>query len=162
VVPVTLGSMTPAQEESWRILLDLYPAFSAGWCLVGGQMVWLFANEYHVDPIRVTEDVDVVVDIRADQRAIRRLCAWLEDRQLRLEGMNVEGIGHRFTSTTFQGLGKVAFDILAPDNMGERADLTTSPPARTVSAPGTRVALDSAQRIEVVSGGMRGTSCVHH
>ena len=69
--------MTPAQEESWRILIDLYPVFPSGWCLIGGQMVWLFANEHDVDPIRATEDVDVVVDIRADQQAIRRLCNWL-------------------------------------------------------------------------------------
>jgi hypothetical protein len=156
VAPVTLGSMTPAQEESWGILLDFYPVFPTGWCLVGGQMVWLLANEYHVDPVRVTEDVDVVVDIRADQQAIKRLCSWPEDQHFKLEGRNAAGIGHRYISTTFQGPGKVSFDILAPDNMGQRADLTTSPPARTVSAPGTRAALDAAQGIEVVSGGRPG------
>lgn len=153
---VTLGQMTPAQEESWRILIDLYPVFPSGWCLIGGQMVWLFANEYNVDPIRATEDVDVAVDIRANQQAIRRLCAWLESRHLMLEGMNTDGIGHRYVSSTYQGPGRVMFDVLAPDNVGERADLTTSPPARTVSAPGTRNALDAAQRIEVVLGDRTG------
>jgi hypothetical protein len=29
--------MTPAQEESWRILLDLYTNFQDGWCLIGGR-----------------------------------------------------------------------------------------------------------------------------
>jgi len=101
-------------------------------------MVWRFANEHNVDPIRATEDVDVVVDIRADQQAIRRLCSWLESCHLKLEGMNTDGIGHRYVSSTFQGPGRVVFDVLAPDNVGERADLTTSPPARTVSAPGIR------------------------
>lgn len=154
--PVTLVQMTPAQEESWRILLDLYPVFPSGWCLIGGQMVWLFACEYNVDPVRATEDVDVAVDIRADQQAIRRLCAWLESRHLMLEGMNTDGIGHRYVSSTYEGPGKVMFDVLAPDNVGGRADLTTSPPARTVSAPGTRNALDEVQRIEVVLGHRTG------
>jgi hypothetical protein len=30
-----LGPMTPAQEESWRNLLDLYIDFQQGWCLIG-------------------------------------------------------------------------------------------------------------------------------
>lgn len=119
MAPITLGLMTPAQQESWRILLDLHPAFPTGWCLIGGQMVWLLASEA---------------------------------RHCRLEGMNIDGIGHRYVSTTYPGPGKVVFDVLAPDNIGDRADLTTSPPARTISAPGTRNALDDTQCIEVVSG----------
>src|SRR5579864_8991739 len=73
--------------------------------------------------------------------------SWLESCHLKLEGMNTDGIGHRYVSSTFQGPGRVVFDVLAPDNVGERADLTTSPPARTVSAPGIRKkALASARR----------------
>jgi len=150
MAPVTLSSMTPTQEEGWRTLLDLYQDFRIGWCLIGGQMVWLLAIEHGIEPIWLTDDVDVAVDIRADQEAIRRLCAWLESRQFRLEGINKDGIGHRFLSTTYPGPGQVKFDVLAPDNVGQRADLTTSPPARTVSAPGTRYALDTAQAIEIV------------
>lgn len=148
--PVVLSSMTPTQEEGWRALLDLHQDFRSGWCLIGGQMVWLLAIEHSVVPIRLTDDVDVAVDIRADQGAIRRLCTWLESHQFELEGMNKEGIGHRYVSTTYRGPGKVKFDVLAPDNIGQRADLTTSPPARTVSAPGTRNALDAAEDIEIV------------
>jgi hypothetical protein len=150
VNPVVLKAMTPAQEESWKVLLEFYVELPAGWCLIGGQMVWLLALERGVEPIRVTEDVDVVVDIRVDQGAITRLCAWLESRGFELEGINTDGVGHRYVSSTYEGPGKVMFDVLAPDNMGERADLTTSPPARTVSAPGTRVALDDIQPVEIV------------
>lgn len=35
--------------------------------------------------------------------------------------------------------------MLAPDNVGERANLTTSPPARTVSAPATQGVFDAAE-----------------
>lgn len=148
--PVTLTSMTPAQAEGWRTLLDLYQEFQAGWCLIGGQMVWLLALEHGVEPMRLTEDVDIVVDIRADQQAIKRLCTWLESHDFKLAGISPDGIGHRYVSTAYVGPGKVQFDVLAPDNMGQRTDLTTSPPARTVSAPGTRNALDAAQAIEIV------------
>jgi hypothetical protein len=141
--------MTPAQEKSWRILLDLYADFPGGWCLIGGQMVWLLANEHSVDPIRATDDVDVAVDIRTDQQAIRRLCVWLRSHGFELEGTSTDGIGHRYLSSTYQGPGRVVFDVLAPDNVGERADLTTSPPARTVSAPGSRAALDASRPVQV-------------
>jgi hypothetical protein len=153
---IPLDSMTPAQEEGWRVLLDLYEAFPEGWCIIGGQMVWLLAHEHGVEPIRATEDIDVVVDIRSDQRLIVRLCAWLESRDLELEGISADNIGHRYVSTAYNGPGKVAFDILAPDNVGERATLTTSPPARTVSAPGTRGALDAAAPIEISLGDRNG------
>jgi len=156
MAPVTPSSMTPTQEEGWRTLLDLYEDFRTGWCLIGGQMVWLLAIEHGVEPIWLTDDVDVAVDVRANQEAIRRLCAWLESRQFRLEGMNKDGIGHRFVSTTYPGPGQVKFDVLAPDNVGQRADLTTSPPARTVSAPGTRYALDTTEAIEIVLRGRSG------
>ncbi len=153
---IPLSSMTPPQEEGWRVLLDLYEAFPGDWCIIGGQMVWLLAHEHDVEPIRATEDIDVVIDIRADQQLIMRVCAWLEARGFRLDGISADSIGHRYVSTTYDGLGKVAFDILAPENVGERADLTTSPPARTVSAPGTRDALDAAEPLEILLGARRG------
>jgi hypothetical protein len=109
-----------------------------------------------VEPVRATEDVDVVVDIRADQRLLVRMCAWLESHDFALEGINTDGIGHRYVSRRYNGPGKVAFDILAPDNVGERASLITSPPARTVSAPGTRGVLDAAGSLEIVLGDRSG------
>lgn len=153
---IPLSSMTPSQEEGWRVLLDLYEAFPGGWCIIGGQMVWLLAREHGVEPVRVTEDIDVVVDIRADQQLITRMCAWLEAREFSLDGISADNIGHRYVSTAYNGPGKVAFDILAPENVGDRADLTTSPPARTVSAPGTRDALDAAEPLEILLGDRSG------
>lgn len=148
--------MTPSQEEGWGVLLDLYEEFAAGWCIIGGQMVWLLAREHGVEPTRVTEDVDVVVDIRTDQGLMARICAWLEHHHFDLDAISADGIGHRYLSTTYVGPGRVAVDILAPENMGSRADLTTTPPARTVSAPGTRGALDDAEPLEILLGDRSG------
>lgn len=153
---IPLSSMTPPQAEGWRALLDLYEAFPADWRITGGQMVWLLAREHSVEPIRATEDTDVVIEIRADQGLMKRVCAWLEERAFDLEGISADSIGHRYVSTTYTGPGKVAFDILAPENVGDRADLTTSPPARTVPAPGTRDALDAAEPVEIILGSRSG------
>lgn len=148
--------MTPAQEAGWHALIDLYESIQAGWCIIGGQMVWFLAQEHGVEPIRVTEDVDVVVDIRTNQRLMKQLCNWLEANSFDLESISTDGIGHRYVSADYNGLGRVMFDILAPENVGKLADLTTSPPARTVSAPGSRAVLDSAQPIEVLVGDRNG------
>jgi hypothetical protein len=85
-------SMTPAKEEGWRVLLDLYKAFPKGWCIIGGQMVWLLAHEYDVRPMRATDDVDIVVDIRADKGLIRRLCGWLESHGFELERIGTDSL----------------------------------------------------------------------
>ena len=110
--PVRLTSMMPAQECAWGVLLDLSADFRTDWCLIGGQMVWLFAQEHGIEPVQATEDVDIAVDIQADQGAIKRLCAWLETRDFKLEGVSPDGIGHRYVSSTYEGPGDVLFDVL--------------------------------------------------
>jgi hypothetical protein len=40
--------MTAAQQQGWEVLLDAALEFPEGWCLVGGQMVWLHAAEHGV------------------------------------------------------------------------------------------------------------------
>ena len=41
------------------------------------------------------------------------------------------------------------FDVLAPSGVGERARLTTVPPARTVQAPGSLQAFERSRLMEV-------------
>lgn len=119
MAPVTLAEiMSPAQKQGWLVLLRLAKVFPAGWCLVGGQMVWLLAAEYGADPPRATDDVDLVVDIRAEPAGIRDLCRWLEDNSFELEGISPDGIGHRYVKAAEPGPGRIMFDVLAPDNVG--------------------------------------------
>lgn len=147
---IVLPSMSPAQESGWEILLSLAEVFPDHWCLVGGQMVWLLAAEHDVEPPRATDDVDIVIDIRADPTRMRRICSWLENQGLPLAGISDQGIGHRYQRACEEGPGTVIFDVLAPDGIGQRADLTTTPPARTLSAPGTTAVLNSAELVEVL------------
>jgi hypothetical protein len=93
-------------------------------------MVWLLAAEHGIDPPRATNDVDLVVDIRAEPGGIKKMCRWLESERFELDGISPEGIGHRYTRAADPGPGKVIFDVLAVDNIGSRADLSTTQGAR--------------------------------
>lgn len=112
-------------------------------------MVWLLAAEHGVNPPRATDDMDIAVDIQSDKTNLRRICEWLEAHDLSLEGISTDGIGHRYTSRSNVEVGQVSFDVLAPDHIGLRADLVTTPPARTLQAPGARLALKSAESIPI-------------
>lgn len=63
---------------------------------------------------------------------------------------------HRYVRTTSGGR-EVRVDVLAPDGVGERADLTTTPPGRTLSVPGGTQALHRTTRVAVVHRGRTGT-----
>lgn len=141
--------MSPAQQQGWLSLIDLGSAFRTGWCLVGGQMVWLLAAEHGEVPPRATDDVDVVVDIRSLPTGIQDLCRWLEDNGFELDGISPDGIGHRYAKAADRDPGLVMFDVLAADNVGTRANLSTSRGARTVEAAGSRRALNNLERVEV-------------
>lgn len=48
-------------------MFDLTEADSENWLLIGGQMIYLLAIENGVQPVRATDDLDVVVDVRSKQ-----------------------------------------------------------------------------------------------
>jgi hypothetical protein len=48
-------------------------------------------------------------------------------------------------------------DVLAPDNLGRRADLTTTPPGRTLEVPGGRQAVQRTEPVRVRLGERTGT-----
>ena len=153
---IELPAMPHVQQQAWHVLLDLAEEDVAHWCLVGGQMVYVHAAEAGVKPPRPTVDVDVVVDVQAKPDATTWLSTWLINNGFVPDGMSPDGIGHRFIKDAEPGPGKVRVDVLAPDHSGPRARLTTSPPARTVEAPGTRQALMRAEVVDVAVVGATG------
>lgn len=119
-------------------------------------MVWLLAAEHGARPPRATDDVDIVADLRAKQASIRELCRWLEDNDLDLAGISPEGIGHRYVRAASPGPGDIMVDVLAIDNAGTRADLSTTRGARTVQATGSRRAPNNSEHVEVTIAGTTG------
>ncbi len=65
-----------------------------------------------------------------------------------------DGILHRFTGHV--GADEIVIDVLAPDNVGARADLTTSPPGRTIQVPAGTQALNRADYVRIQVEGRIG------
>jgi hypothetical protein len=149
--PFALVDRDPVAVDSdsismWRLLDEVERTFPGQWVLVGGQMVQLLGLEHGVEPERATIDADALIDVRLVPDGTARVAAFLEARGLALAGIGTDGEGHRFIG---EGL---LVDVLAPDNLGRRAKLTTIPPARTVEIPaGTRL-LQDPHRVPVDCG----------
>ncbi|HMO10199.1 MAG TPA: hypothetical protein PKB06_01545, partial [Actinotalea sp.] len=74
-----LPPMTPAQAEAWNGLLDVAERHPTGWTLVGGQLVQLHCIERGVAPARPTDDVDAVLDVRAEPDVLHTFTSALAD-----------------------------------------------------------------------------------
>lgn len=138
---------------AWHLLFDLADEVGDSWCLIGGLMVALHGLEHGKRMLRPTADGDVLADIRARQGALREIVTFLQARDLRPD----PGPGHllhRFRRETAHG--DIVVDVLAPDHVGARANLTTDPPGRTIEVPGGRQALSRSERIRVRVGGRTG------
>jgi hypothetical protein len=128
-------------DALWTALLDLGDAVTAEWVLVGGQMVLLHAIEHGAPWPRVSMDLDVIVNARVTA-AIRGFVAEIEALGFVLDGMSPELLAHRYRR------GAASIDVLAPEGLGGRTDLTTTPPGHTLQVPAGTQALQRAERIE--------------
>lgn len=148
-----IPQLDPSLSQVLHLLFELSEAQPGNWCLVGGLMVMLHGLENGRSDTRPTADGDVLVDIRARPTALREISAFLRERDLQPE-LAPDGIQHRFTRKIDKNELKV--DVLAPDHVGPKADLTTTPPGRTVEVPGGTQALNRSERIPVEIDGRIG------
>ncbi|MCP3877322.1 MAG: hypothetical protein GY701_02845 [Sulfitobacter sp.] len=128
-------------------LTDLRPG---EWTLVGGQMVFLHAMEHGITPPRVSTDLDVLVNARVVAGGVREFVAGIEEIGFELDGVSPEGLAHRYRRRT------VTIDVLAPEGLGQRTDLTTTPPGRTLQVPGGTQALERTELLPVQVGESTG------
>ena len=148
--PVELPALAGHDHTLWHALLELADLRSRAWTLIGGQMVFLHATEHGVTPPRVSADLDVLVNARVVTGAVRRFVRAIENRGFELEGASPRGVAHRYHR------GRVSLDVLAPDGLGPRTDLTTTPPGHTVQVPGGTQALTRTELLPVAVGSSRG------
>jgi hypothetical protein len=127
-------------DDLWNALLDLGALVSSDWVLVGGQMVLLHAIEHGAAWPRVSMDLDVIVNARV-RTAVRGFVSEIEGLGFVLDGMSPEMLAHRYRRDA------AAIDVLAPEGLGERSDLTTTPPGHTLQVPGGTQALQRAERV---------------
>jgi predicted nucleotidyltransferase len=113
-------------------------------------MVFLHAMEHGVEPPRVSTDLDVLVNARVVTGGVREFVKAIEAVGFQLVGTSPEGLAHRYARDD------VSVDVLAPEGLGPRTDLTTTPPGRTLQVPGGTQALDRTELVPVTFGGQDG------
>jgi len=148
--PVRLPTLVGHDDELWDALIELSEARLGEWTLIGGQMVFLHAIEHGAIPPRVSTDLDVLVNARISGRPLAAFASGLEELGFEQDGISPDGIAHRYRRN------RVTIDVLAPEGLGERTDLTTTPPGRTLQVPGGTQALDRTELVPVMSSTRSG------
>ena len=155
--PIVLPPLGDPVDELWGVLLDLAEHLSVPWALIGGQMVLLHAVEHGAVPPQVSQDGDVLADIRAAPDGLGQVVDCLETLGFTSAGTSPDGIAHRYSHPSRNPKRPVVIDVLAPEGVGNRAKLTTTPPGRTVQVPGGTQALARTELVTVQAGGRVGT-----
>lgn len=150
--PILIQAADDTMVAAWDVVLDIASVrdFDGKWTLIGGQMVYLHALESSRTLHRPTKDADLLVDVRLLPDSTARLSRTLVERGFQLKGPSPSGEAHRFER------GRAQVDVLAPDNIGDRANLKTVAPGRTVQTPGGTQALRRTERVLVQHGQQQG------
>ena len=146
---IALPPLLGGQAESWSALVELAPAFGSNWLLVGGQMVFLHEVERKATEVRPTDDVDVVVDLRAEPVGLERIHSTLVNAGFAQDSPGPEGTAHRYRRQA------AIIDVLAPDNVGRRTRLRLGT-GRTIEVPGTTQAFGRSGVVVVEVDGVTG------
>jgi len=141
--PVRLPTLAGHDDELWNTLIELSEVRPGEWTLIGGQMVFLHGIEHGAAPPRISADLDVLINARITGRPIAAFASGVEDLGFEMDGISPDGIAHRYRRN------RVTIDLLAPEGLGERTDLTTTPPGRTLQVPGGTQALDRTELLPV-------------
>jgi len=145
---IELPDLGDADGAMWTALLDIAER-THDWTLIGGQMVLLHGLEHARLPPRISEDLDVVVNVRAQPPALPRMMTALRDLGFVLSGISPDGIAHRFERAG------VLVDVLAPDGLGGRTSLRTIGGA-TIPVAGGTYALAESHLVPVAHRGRSG------
>lgn len=133
--PIRIVPGSPAEVSLWRTTREVAGLFAGWvWALIGAQMVTILEREHGVVESRATRDVDALFDVRAVSGSVRAAADRLIEAGFEPRP-TPDGLVYRF------GRGEETVDVLAPDHVGSRADLTTVPPWSTLEVAGGSQAL---------------------
>lgn len=140
MTPVRILAASDAERALWRLSFELTDLFGDWpWVIIGAQMVMLLEIERGLPSGRTTGDVDAIVDARVAVGAMRLAAGRLVNAGFEPSAEHA----HRFV----RGMDQV--DLLAPDHLGARVDLTTIPPQMTTEIPGGSRALATRRLVAV-------------
>lgn len=147
---IELPLLTGGEDPLWNSLLDVADRMPEAWTLIGGQMVLLHGLERDRIPPRVSEDLDLVVNARVRPPALPKMMDTLAALGFSSTGASPDGVAHRFQR------GEVLIDVLAPDGLGEQANLVTIGGGVTISVAGGTYALQETSLVAVSHQGRTG------
>ena len=113
-------------------------------------MVFIHAIERGVEPVRVSSDLDVLVNARIVTGGVSEFVRAIQGIGFALTGSSPEGLAHRYHR------GQVSLDVLAPEGLGPRTDITTTPPGRTLQVPGGTQAIARTELLPIAAGDSMG------
>ncbi|WP_420613882.1 hypothetical protein [Candidatus Spongiisocius sp.] len=148
--PVELPTLDDHEYTFWDTLLELADLRPREWTLIGGQMVLVHATEAGVRPQRLSTDLDILVNARVVTGGVREFVQAIEGRGFVLAGASPQGVAHRYRRD------RVSIDVLAPEGLGPRTDVTTTPPGHTVQVPGGTQALNRTELLPIAAGPAQG------
>ena len=148
--PVELPTLGGYEHTLWETLLELSDLRPREWTLIGGQMVLVHATEAGVAPPRLSADLDVLVNARVVTGGVREFVRAIASRGFVLAGASPQGVAHRYQRD------QVSIDVLAPEGLGPRTDVTTTPPGHTVQVPGGTQALNRTELLPIAAGPAQG------
>lgn len=144
--PIRITPIGDEEAALWRLAREVSGLFDGlPWVLIGGLMVRILEAEHGVTTTWTTGDLDTVLDVRAASRATRKAAARLQEAGFTPERFD-QNLTYRFTR------GSDIVDVLAPDHLGERADITTVPPDETLEALGSSQALNRRRIVKIDAG----------
>jgi hypothetical protein len=147
---IDLPPLGALDSALWDALLDIADKMPSGWTLIGGQMVLLHGLEKGRVPPRVSDDLDLVVDVRVRPHVLAPMVAALVNLGFETTGVSADGVAQRFVR------GDVGVDLLAPDGVGERTDLRTVGGGVTIEVGGGTFALERSEPLDVRTGERTG------
>lgn len=95
-VVVELPALPAPVDELWHTLLDLGDRLNVPWALIGGQMVLLHALEHGQVPPQISQDGDVIADVRAVPGALTQVVSGIERLGFFLQSISADGLAHRY------------------------------------------------------------------
>jgi hypothetical protein len=133
----------------WAAVCDLADGVGDGWVLIGARMVEVHGLAAGRASPRRSADVDTLFDPKVLGSRPADAARWLTAHGYAMDGISPDGVGHRFTHD------RVSIDVLAPDRLGDRADLGLVDGARTIPVPSGRRVLNHRSTIDVRLGRRR-------
>ena len=102
--PVRLPILAGYEYSLWETLFELADLRPQEWTLIGGQMVFVHAIEHDVEPVRLSSDLDVLVNARVVTGGVYEFVRAIQSRGFVLAGTSPERAGPPLSgSSDFSG-----------------------------------------------------------